>query len=69
MARGIRRRKAVADYNLTAIDVHNAEIVRVALGQGHGVLITPNHATHADSYTMADACGSPLSLHGHLARL
>jgi hypothetical protein len=62
MARGIRRRKAVADCNLTAIDVHNAEIVRDALGQGHGVLITPNHATHADSYTMAaaaDACGSP----------
>ncbi len=62
MTRGIRRRKAVKDCNLTGVAVENADIVRGELDKGHGVMITPNHPSHADSYvigTAADTFGSP----------
>ena len=62
MTRGHRRRRALRECQLTEIDVQNAEVVRQALDAGQGVLITPNHPTHADAYTTAaaaDACGCP----------
>ena len=43
--------------------VHGVEHLRSALRDGHGVLITPNHATHYDSnslYLAADKIGTPL---------
>lgn len=57
-----RRRKARQECQLTTIDIQRAEIVRQAVADGQGVLITPNHPTHADAYTLyaaADACGFP----------
>ena len=62
MTRGNRRRRAVKECQLTGVDVRNAAVVRGALDAGHGVLITPNHPTHADPYSLAaasEACGSP----------
>ena len=62
MTRGHRRKRALKECQLTDIDVQNAEVVRRAVDAGQGVLITPNHPTHADAYTTAaaaDACGCP----------
>ncbi len=62
MTRGNRVRRALKECQLSNVDVRNAEVVRQAIDAGKGVLITPNHPTHADSYTIfaaSDACGSP----------
>ena len=62
MTRGSRRRRGARECQLTGIEVRNAAVVREALDAGQGVLITPNHPTHADSYTVfaaSDACGCP----------
>ncbi|MDP7267966.1 MAG: 1-acyl-sn-glycerol-3-phosphate acyltransferase [Pirellulales bacterium] len=62
MTRGHRRKRALRECQLTDIDVQNAEVVRQAVDAGQGVLITPNHPTHADAYTAAaaaDVCGCP----------
>ena len=63
MLRGLRRRKRLADQQLVSVDVRGAEHMREALARGEGVLITPNHPTHADPYTLyeaADTAGTPL---------
>jgi 1-acyl-sn-glycerol-3-phosphate acyltransferase len=57
--RNFKRRR---DQQLVDVEVRGAEIVRQAIDDGCGVLITPNHATHADAYSMydaADAVGRP----------
>ena len=62
MTRGSRRRRGAKECQLTGGEVRNAAVVREALDAGQGVLITPNHPTHADSYTVfaaSDACGCP----------
>ncbi|MFP6648995.1 MAG: lysophospholipid acyltransferase family protein, partial [Pirellulaceae bacterium] len=62
MTRGNRVRRALKECQLSNVDVRNAEVVRQAIDAGQGVLITPNHPTHADSYTIfaaSDACGVP----------
>ncbi len=65
---------------LMQIDVQGEQHLRQALDQGRGVLITPNHATHADPDTMyaaADHVGCPFffmstwhvfAAHGPVAR-
>ncbi|MBN1911021.1 MAG: 1-acyl-sn-glycerol-3-phosphate acyltransferase [Pirellulales bacterium] len=60
--RPLRRRRQRRMQRLVSVDVQGAEHVRQALAQGHGTLITPNHAGHADCYALygaADAVGSP----------
>jgi 1-acyl-sn-glycerol-3-phosphate acyltransferase len=60
--RPLRRRHQLRKQRLLAVKVRGAEHVREALGQGHGVLITPNHASHADClalYEAADQVGVP----------
>ena len=52
MLRWLRRRRCVRVMRLMEIEVQGAEHVQQALAQGHGILITPNHATHADPDTM-----------------
>ncbi len=49
-------------HRLLAIEVRGLEHVRQALDEGRGVLITPNHASHADcfaAYDVADRLGMP----------
>ena len=40
---------------ITRLDVQGIEPVRSALASGAGVLITPNHSFHYDSYAMIEA--------------
>ena len=49
------RRKSLKDCQVTRYHIENLEAVRQAVQDGQGVLITPNHATHADPYTMTEA--------------
>ncbi len=53
--RPIRRREQRRDHRIVRIDVEGIEHVKQAMQAGHGVLVTPNHASHADSYLLLDA--------------
>ncbi|MCH2572213.1 MAG: 1-acyl-sn-glycerol-3-phosphate acyltransferase [Planctomycetes bacterium] len=59
----LMRRKAMKECQLEKVEVENAHIVKEALNNGCGVLITPNHPTHADAYSMnaaSVAVGHPM---------
>jgi hypothetical protein len=43
------------DYRIDRIDVQGLDRVRAAIDRGEGVLITPNHAGHADCYLLFEA--------------
>ncbi|MCU0871465.1 MAG: 1-acyl-sn-glycerol-3-phosphate acyltransferase, partial [Pirellulaceae bacterium] len=50
-------------HRLLDIDVRGLDHVREALARGNGVLLTPNHSSHADCfvmYTAADELGCPV---------
>ena len=56
------RRRRVREHRLLSVEVHGAELIRDALEKGQGVLITPNHSSHADPFTLfevANLVGSP----------
>lgn len=58
----VRLRQQHRVQRLVEVEVRGAEHVREALAQGMGVLITPNHSSHADcyaTYAAADAIGTP----------
>lgn len=60
-----RRRKRMQreQQRLLEVEVRGLEHVRRSVDQGRGVLITPNHASHADCYSIyesADQLGSPI---------
>lgn len=55
LMRGQRLRKIRRGQKITRIDVEGIEHVREALASGAGVLITPNHSFHYDSYAMFEA--------------
>lgn len=60
--RPVRMRKQLKGQRLLEVEVRGLEHVREAVARGHGVLITPNHASHADCYavyTAADQLGYP----------
>ena len=42
-------------HRLVQTEVHGAEGVRRALDAGHGVLVTPNHCSHADCFALYEA--------------
>ena len=54
-ARLLRRWKRRRSQRVFDVEVCGAEFVRDAVASGCGVLITPNHATHADAFSMYDA--------------
>ena len=61
--RGFRRWKQKRDEGLLDVQVFGAERVRQLITDNHAVLITPNHSTHADAYSIyaaADAIGVPV---------
>ena len=61
----IRLGKQQREERLLEVKVHGAERVRELIDTNHAVLITPNHATHADAYSIyaaADQIGVPLYL-------
>ena len=63
LLRGFRRWKQKRDEGLLDVQVFGAERVRQLITDNHAVLITPNHSTHADAYSIyaaADAIGVPV---------
>ena len=62
LLRPLRRRQRIREQKLVEVEVHGAERVRRPLADGHGVLMTPNHPSHADAYSMyevSDHVGRP----------
>jgi 1-acyl-sn-glycerol-3-phosphate acyltransferase len=62
-SRGYRRRQLEQQQQLDSIDVANGDIVRQAIDDGKGVLITPNHSVHYDApclYVALDRQDVPL---------
>lgn len=55
MLQGAARQRAKRECGVVKFEVQNAGVVRQAVKEGHGVLITPNHPTHADAYAMTEA--------------
>lgn len=61
----VRRRKQRRDERLLEVRVHGVERIKRLLANNRAVLITPNHATHADAYSIyaaADEIGVPFYL-------
>ncbi len=60
--RRVRLREQVVKHRLVEVEARGLEHVREAVGQGKGVLITPNHCSHADAFALygaADALRIP----------
>jgi len=53
--RTLRKRQQRRVQRLVEIEVRGAERVRQCLAQGVGVLITPNHSSHADCFAVYEA--------------
>lgn len=49
------RRKALRDQAITSVELRGLEHLRAALDQNVGVLLTPNHSFHWDSYCLLEA--------------
>ncbi|MCA9190516.1 MAG: 1-acyl-sn-glycerol-3-phosphate acyltransferase [Planctomycetales bacterium] len=61
--RPFRKREQLRNQGLLAVETHGASSVRDLLEQQYGVLITPNHCSHADGFTLyeaADQIGRPI---------
>jgi 1-acyl-sn-glycerol-3-phosphate acyltransferase len=52
--RPLRRRRGYYEHGLVAVQVQGIEHIQQALGAHQGVLVTPNHPTHADPYVMLE---------------
>jgi 1-acyl-sn-glycerol-3-phosphate acyltransferase len=60
--RPFRRWQRTSGQKLIEVEVRGAKHVHRTLAEGHGMLITPNHPTHADAYGMyevSDHVGRP----------
>jgi hypothetical protein len=53
--RPFRTRRRVRQQRLVDVQVRGLEHVRDAVADGHGVLITPNHSSHADCFALYEA--------------
>jgi 1-acyl-sn-glycerol-3-phosphate acyltransferase len=63
--RRFRIKKQQREERLLEVHVEDAQVVRDLVNDDHAILITPNHATHADAYSIyaaADEIGVPLYL-------
>jgi 1-acyl-sn-glycerol-3-phosphate acyltransferase len=50
-----RRRKALREHGLVGVRLEGTEHLQEAASRGYGLLITPNHPTHADPYALLEA--------------
>ena len=65
MFKPVRFRKQKREEGLLEVTVSGAQVVRELLDNDHAVMITPNHPTHADAYSIyaaADEIGVPFYL-------
>src|SRR6056297_2775055 len=63
--RGLRSRQCEREVRIASIDVRGDQRVREQLDAGCGVMIMPNHCSHADPYVIyaaGDKIGTPLYL-------
>lgn len=63
--RPMRRRSQIRDVRIADVTVRGDSFVRDQLDEGNGVLIMPNHSSHADPYVIysaADVIGTPLHI-------
>lgn len=51
----VRRLQQVYQYRVTETEIVGLEHAQAAIAQQHGVLITPNHPGHADSYLLMES--------------
>lgn len=61
--RSFRVRQQQRDLGLSEVEVLGGDLLRNHLQAGHGVMIMPNHSSHADPYTIyaaADSVGTAL---------
>ena len=47
-----RKRLQHHKHRLLSVEVRGLEHVREALARGHGILLTPNHSSHADPFVV-----------------
>ena len=47
-----RKRLQLHKHRLLSVEVRGLEQVRAAQAQGHGILLTPNHSSHADPFVL-----------------
>ncbi len=63
--RSLRVRQQHRVVRISDIEVTGQDVLREQLDQGHGVMIMPNHSSHADPYVIysaADEVGTPLHI-------
>lgn len=63
LLRPVRRLRGMWQHGLSEVEVRGTENVREAMDDDCGVLITPNHPSHADPFALqeaADGLGTPL---------
>lgn len=61
--RPFRLRQQERDVQIANVEIIGQDMVRAQIDQGHGVMIMPNHSSHADPYVIyaaADAVGTAL---------
>lgn len=51
----VRRMQQIYQYRVTETEIVGLEHAQAAIAQQHGVLITPNHPGHADSYLLMES--------------
>lgn len=49
------RRRAIRQQQFTRVDVDGLGVLKETLAKGHGVMLTPNHSFHWDSYCLLEA--------------
>ena len=52
---GPLRRRALQKQKIVRVDVQGIEHLKHAIASNHGVMLTPNHSFHWDSYCLIDA--------------
>ena len=52
---GLLRRRALHKQKIVRVNVHGLEHLKQAIANNHGVMVTPNHSFHWDSYCLIDA--------------
>jgi 1-acyl-sn-glycerol-3-phosphate acyltransferase len=52
--RPFRRYRAKLEHGLVGADIQGTEYIREAMAAGQGVLITPNHPSHADPFALLE---------------
>ncbi len=53
--RPFRRIRARHEHGFVGAEIQGAEVIQQAILAGHGILIAPNHPSHADPFALMEA--------------